>query len=142
MLSPVHLPACPQLMSAATGMLYLHNRPAGAIVHRDLKSPNLLVDQGWNCKVGVGTARWVGMRGGKHYGVSPVASTRGAWPMHGQLAWAGAARHRRTLLISKTDHSPLMPLPSLQVTVSCTADEGAASSAAVGVAAAIEAGSN
>lgn len=49
----------PQLMSAATGMLYLHNRPAGAIVHRDLKSPNLLVDQGWNCKVGGGTARWV-----------------------------------------------------------------------------------
>ncbi|PRW05763.1 Purple acid phosphatase 18 [Chlorella sorokiniana] len=39
------------LITAATGMLYLHNRPAGAIVHRDLKSPNLLVDQAWNCKV-------------------------------------------------------------------------------------------
>ena len=44
-------PSC-QLVTAATGMLYLHNRPAGAIVHRDLKSPNLLVDSSWHCKVG------------------------------------------------------------------------------------------
>lgn len=48
--SPAPLPC--QLVTAATGMLYLHNRPAGAIVHRDLKSPNLLVDSSWHCKVG------------------------------------------------------------------------------------------
>lgn len=33
---------------AATGMAYLHHR---SILHRDLKSPNLLVDDSWRCKV-------------------------------------------------------------------------------------------
>lgn len=111
MLSPVHPPACPQLMSAATGMLYLHNRPAGAIVHRDLKSPNLLVDQGWNCKVGGGTASCVDLKGGKCYKVSEVASTCGAWPMHGQGAgcmggrWVPVCNSPPVSLNdSKTDH--------------------------------------
>jgi len=40
-------------IDAARGMLYLHtstpNKPI--IVHRDLKSLNLLVDKDWNCKV-------------------------------------------------------------------------------------------
>ena len=37
-------------LDAAKGMLYLHShRPA--IIHRDLKSPNLLVDKHWRCKV-------------------------------------------------------------------------------------------
>jgi serine/threonine protein kinase len=35
-------------LDAAKGMLYLHKR---GIVHRDLKSPNLLVDQVWRVKV-------------------------------------------------------------------------------------------
>lgn len=35
---------------AATGMLYLHARPQ-PIIHRDLKSPNLLVDRNWRVKV-------------------------------------------------------------------------------------------
>ncbi|KAL4423315.1 hypothetical protein ABPG77_006110 [Micractinium sp. CCAP 211/92] len=38
------------LLDAALGMLYLHSR-APAIVHRDLKSPNLLVDDSWHVKV-------------------------------------------------------------------------------------------
>ncbi|EFN51103.1 hypothetical protein CHLNCDRAFT_14990, partial [Chlorella variabilis] len=37
-------------LDAALGMLYLHNRPA-PIVHRDLKSPNLLVEESWRVKV-------------------------------------------------------------------------------------------
>jgi serine/threonine protein kinase len=38
-------------LGAATGMCYLHGcRPA--VLHRDLKSPNLLVDRHWRVKVG------------------------------------------------------------------------------------------
>ena len=37
-------------LDAAKGMLYLHNH-APPIVHRDLKSPNLLVDKHWRLKV-------------------------------------------------------------------------------------------
>ncbi|KAI7839198.1 hypothetical protein COHA_007087 [Chlorella ohadii] len=37
---------------AAVGMLYLHSRSSPApIIHRDLKSPNLLVDANWSVKV-------------------------------------------------------------------------------------------
>lgn len=35
---------------AASGMNYLHSSNP-AVLHRDLKSPNLLVDEHWNCKV-------------------------------------------------------------------------------------------
>lgn len=37
-------------LDAAKGMLYLHNH-APPIIHRDLKSPNLLVDKHWRLKV-------------------------------------------------------------------------------------------
>ena len=37
-------------LDAAKGMLYLHNH-APPIIHRDLKSPNLLVDKHWRSKV-------------------------------------------------------------------------------------------
>jgi serine/threonine protein kinase len=38
------------LLDAAKGMLYLHSHKP-PILHRDLKSPNLLVDRHWRCKV-------------------------------------------------------------------------------------------
>jgi serine/threonine protein kinase len=37
-------------VDAARGVLYLHSRQP-AIIHRDLKSPNLLVDAAWQVKV-------------------------------------------------------------------------------------------
>ena len=37
-----------QALDAATGMLYLHRR---SIIHRDVKTPNLLVDSQWHVKV-------------------------------------------------------------------------------------------
>jgi serine/threonine protein kinase len=40
-----------QAMGVARGMLYLHSRNP-PIIHRDLKTPNLLVDQNWVVKVG------------------------------------------------------------------------------------------
>ena len=41
-------PPLPQALDAATGMLYLHGR---GVIHRDVKSPNLLVDDNWRVKV-------------------------------------------------------------------------------------------
>jgi serine/threonine protein kinase len=38
-------------VDAARGMLYLHTATP-AIIHRDVKSPNLLVDNAWRVKVG------------------------------------------------------------------------------------------
>ena len=49
-----------QALDAAKGMLYLHTR-SPPVVHRDLKSPNLLVDKGWNVKVS-GAPRWPSRR--------------------------------------------------------------------------------
>ena len=46
MLSPVPL----QALDAAKGMLYLHAH-SPPIIHRDLKSANLLVDKHWRVKV-------------------------------------------------------------------------------------------
>jgi len=40
-----------QALDAACGVLYLHTRPH-PIIHRDLKSPNLLVEESWRVKVG------------------------------------------------------------------------------------------
>jgi serine/threonine protein kinase len=47
-------------LDAAKGMLCLHAR-APPIVHRDLKSPNLLVDAAWRVKVG--NRSWAGIVG-------------------------------------------------------------------------------
>lgn len=38
------------LRQTALGMVYLHNREA-QVLHRDLKSPNLLLDESLTCKV-------------------------------------------------------------------------------------------
>eukprot|EP00889_Picochlorum_renovo_P002393 jgi/Picre1/29423/NNA_004811.t1 len=43
-------------LDAAKGMLYLHNH-APPIIHRDLKSPNLLVDKHWREKYRISTSR-------------------------------------------------------------------------------------
>ena len=51
----------PQALDAATGMLHLHSRPQ-PVVHRDLKSPNLLVDDNWRVKVGGAVCWLVGAR--------------------------------------------------------------------------------
>ena len=45
-----HSPPPLQLADAARGMLYLH-KSAPPILHRDLKTPNLLVTSDWHCKV-------------------------------------------------------------------------------------------
>ena len=44
-----------QALDAATGMLYLHRR---SIIHRDVKTPNLLVDSQWHVKVSGVCAAW------------------------------------------------------------------------------------
>jgi serine/threonine protein kinase len=42
-----------QMLGAARGMLYLHDG-CPPVIHRDLKSPNLLVDDAGRVKVGGG----------------------------------------------------------------------------------------
>jgi serine/threonine protein kinase len=49
--SLILLNSCLQALDAATGLLYLHRR-SPPIIHRDVKSPNLLVDKDWHVKVG------------------------------------------------------------------------------------------
>ena len=49
-LLPAPPPPLPQAMDAAKGMLCLHAH-SPPILHRDLKSPNLLVDAAWRVKV-------------------------------------------------------------------------------------------
>lgn len=39
------------VLDAAKGMMYLHSSEP-PVIHRDLKSPNLLVDKHWKVKVG------------------------------------------------------------------------------------------
>jgi serine/threonine protein kinase len=48
---PPHPAACiAQVLGAARGMLYLHDS-SPPVIHRDLKSPNLLVDDAGRVKV-------------------------------------------------------------------------------------------
>ena len=39
------------LKDAAEGLVYMHNSPHGTILHRDLKTPNLLVDKNYSVKI-------------------------------------------------------------------------------------------
>lgn len=48
-------------LDAAVGLLYLHSLQP-AIIHRDVKSPNLLVDKAWTVKVGGGAGAGRGVR--------------------------------------------------------------------------------
>ncbi len=63
-------------LDAAVGLLYLHSLQP-AIIHRDVKSPNLLVDKAWTVKVGGGGGGLVGSA----LGVLPGTRCRmsGAW---------------------------------------------------------------
>ena len=45
---PCHGIMPPQALDSATGLLYLHRR---GMVHRDIKSPNLMVDSHFRAKV-------------------------------------------------------------------------------------------
>ncbi len=49
--TPLRSTRCPAAAPASQGMLYLHAH-SPPIIHRDLKSPNLLVDSAWRVKVG------------------------------------------------------------------------------------------
>lgn len=48
--TPLRSTRCPAAAPASQGMLYLHAH-SPPIIHRDLKSPNLLVDSAWRVKV-------------------------------------------------------------------------------------------
>jgi len=61
------------LLDAARGMTYLH-KSQPVIVHRDLKSHNLLVDQHWRCKV-------------SDFGLSRIATTLDTMTACGTPSW-------------------------------------------------------
>ena len=47
------------VLDAAKGMMYLHSSEP-PVIHRDLKSPNLLVDKHWRVKVRAALAHLLG----------------------------------------------------------------------------------
>lgn len=102
-------------------MLYLHTRQP-AIIHRDLKSANLLVDAQWHVKVrgmvgrrsGVGA--WLAVRG-----LNGGRAVPRAWPRHQRMPFApgtsGAGRFSMPLRpwTPAPHHSALSPSPLLQI---------------------------
>ena len=92
----------------AKGMNYLHRR-APPIVHRDLKSPNLLVDKNWTVKVGGwgrlapsgGYRTWEG-RGG-HSMFKPCTAYQGRGV--GDGGWTGL---RFRFVTDEAQHLPLL----------------------------------
>lgn len=78
--APRSAPPAPQAVDAATGMLYLHSR-AVPLLHRDLRSPNLLVAEGFRVKVGGGP------------GALPGAGL--GLPAHAAGSWAACVRTQR-----------------------------------------------
>ncbi|EFN51109.1 hypothetical protein CHLNCDRAFT_13183, partial [Chlorella variabilis] len=74
-------------LDAAKGMLYLHSYQP-PIVHRDLKSPNLLVDKDWNVKVCVADFNLSKILGEDHSTSQEVTNPRWLAPevLQGELA--------------------------------------------------------
>ena len=73
------------LLGAAKGMLYLHSREP-PIIHRDLKSPNLLVTAHWQVKVSL-----VHTLGSRHLVQCQVAQcASGAWSFNAMAGCEGA----------------------------------------------------
>ena len=91
--SPPALQLPPQALDAACGMLSLHGRD---IVHRDLKSPNLLIDDSWRVKVA--DFNLASLRGSDDSGAGSKSSSIAAMnPVSARSSAARSMKHTHCL---------------------------------------------
>jgi serine/threonine protein kinase len=76
------------LRSAALGVNYLHTLEPSAIIHRDLKSSNLLVDENWNVKVA-------------DFGFARLKEDNATMTRCGTPCWTGTLDVARCVLVKK-----------------------------------------